>query len=269
MTIETPADRYGPLTLALRGEHQVGNALVAVRLLEAARATRASRVAARRDRARPDATPTGRRGSSCSRSPTAGRCCSTRRTTPTARARWPPTCGAGTRSGRRSSSASCATRTSTASCAALLPVASARDRDRRADAARAAARPSSRARGRARSARPRGVVTSSRRPARGRRARRSTRATRCASRARSSSPAPFATRLEAACYPAVIPRVVMRSLRASCVPRVPVPSCVPLGAGAAAAPPPRRRRQRPRLRSSCSTVATVASSSRSPATTGA
>ena len=37
VTITTPADRYGPLTLALRGEHQVGNALVAVRLLEAAR----------------------------------------------------------------------------------------------------------------------------------------------------------------------------------------------------------------------------------------
>lgn len=37
VTIETPDDRYGPLTLALRGEHQAGNALVAVRLLEAAR----------------------------------------------------------------------------------------------------------------------------------------------------------------------------------------------------------------------------------------
>ena len=37
LTIDTPADRYGPLTLALRGAHQVGNALVAVRVLEAAR----------------------------------------------------------------------------------------------------------------------------------------------------------------------------------------------------------------------------------------
>jgi dihydrofolate synthase/folylpolyglutamate synthase len=37
LTIDTPADRYGPLTLALRGAHQIGNALVAVRLLEAAR----------------------------------------------------------------------------------------------------------------------------------------------------------------------------------------------------------------------------------------
>ena len=36
MSIETPNDRYGPLSLALRGEHQIGNALVAVRLLEAA-----------------------------------------------------------------------------------------------------------------------------------------------------------------------------------------------------------------------------------------
>jgi dihydrofolate synthase/folylpolyglutamate synthase len=37
LSIDTPADRYGPLTLALRGDHQVGNALVAVRVLEAAR----------------------------------------------------------------------------------------------------------------------------------------------------------------------------------------------------------------------------------------
>ena len=35
--IQTPVDRYGPLSLALRGEHQLGNALVAIRLLEAAR----------------------------------------------------------------------------------------------------------------------------------------------------------------------------------------------------------------------------------------
>jgi dihydrofolate synthase/folylpolyglutamate synthase len=39
LVIETPEDRYGPLTLGLRGEHQRGNALVAVRMLEAARAT--------------------------------------------------------------------------------------------------------------------------------------------------------------------------------------------------------------------------------------
>lgn len=37
LVIETPDDRYGPLALALRGEHQIGNALVAIRLLEAAR----------------------------------------------------------------------------------------------------------------------------------------------------------------------------------------------------------------------------------------
>jgi dihydrofolate synthase/folylpolyglutamate synthase len=37
VTIDTPEDRYGPLSLALRGEHQQGNACVAVRLLEAAR----------------------------------------------------------------------------------------------------------------------------------------------------------------------------------------------------------------------------------------
>ena len=37
LTIETPQGRYGPLRLALRGEHQIQNALVAVRLLEAAR----------------------------------------------------------------------------------------------------------------------------------------------------------------------------------------------------------------------------------------
>jgi dihydrofolate synthase/folylpolyglutamate synthase len=35
--IQTPEDRYGPLSLALRGEHQLGNALVAIRLLETAR----------------------------------------------------------------------------------------------------------------------------------------------------------------------------------------------------------------------------------------
>jgi folylpolyglutamate synthase/dihydropteroate synthase len=36
-TVRTPAARTAPSTLALRGEHQIGNALVAVRLLEAAR----------------------------------------------------------------------------------------------------------------------------------------------------------------------------------------------------------------------------------------
>ena len=35
--IETPEDRYGPLTLGLRGAHQIGNALVAIRVLETAR----------------------------------------------------------------------------------------------------------------------------------------------------------------------------------------------------------------------------------------
>lgn len=37
LVIETPDDRYGPLSLALRGDHQIGNARVAIRLLEAAR----------------------------------------------------------------------------------------------------------------------------------------------------------------------------------------------------------------------------------------
>ena len=36
LIIETTNDHYGPLSLALRGEHQIGNALVAIRLLEAA-----------------------------------------------------------------------------------------------------------------------------------------------------------------------------------------------------------------------------------------
>jgi dihydrofolate synthase/folylpolyglutamate synthase len=36
VTIDTPVDRYGPLTLALRGAHQIDNAAVAVCLLEAA-----------------------------------------------------------------------------------------------------------------------------------------------------------------------------------------------------------------------------------------
>lgn len=39
VTIDTPTARYGPVTLGLRGEHQVANALVAVRLLEAATAS--------------------------------------------------------------------------------------------------------------------------------------------------------------------------------------------------------------------------------------
>ena len=37
LTLRTPADAYGPVRLALRGAHQVGNAVIAVRLLEAAR----------------------------------------------------------------------------------------------------------------------------------------------------------------------------------------------------------------------------------------
>jgi len=37
VTIETPADRYGPALLGLRGEHQIGNAAVAAAMLEAAR----------------------------------------------------------------------------------------------------------------------------------------------------------------------------------------------------------------------------------------
>jgi dihydrofolate synthase / folylpolyglutamate synthase len=36
LTVETAKDRYGPMLLALRGEHQVGNAVVAARVLEAA-----------------------------------------------------------------------------------------------------------------------------------------------------------------------------------------------------------------------------------------
>ena len=37
LVIQTPEDRYGPLSLALQGAHQVGNALVAIRVLETAR----------------------------------------------------------------------------------------------------------------------------------------------------------------------------------------------------------------------------------------
>jgi len=37
VTIETPVDRYGPVQLGLRGEHQIQNALVSVRALEALR----------------------------------------------------------------------------------------------------------------------------------------------------------------------------------------------------------------------------------------
>lgn len=38
LTIETGKDQYGPMRLALRGEHQVGNSVVAAGVLEAARA---------------------------------------------------------------------------------------------------------------------------------------------------------------------------------------------------------------------------------------
>ena len=38
VTLETPNGVYGPVLLALRGEHQIANAVVAVRLLEAAAA---------------------------------------------------------------------------------------------------------------------------------------------------------------------------------------------------------------------------------------
>jgi dihydrofolate synthase/folylpolyglutamate synthase len=44
LSFETPHDRYGPVTLGLRGEHQNLNALVAVRLLEAARGRTGIRV---------------------------------------------------------------------------------------------------------------------------------------------------------------------------------------------------------------------------------
>lgn len=37
ITLDTPHGRYGPLTLSLRGEHQVANAIVVTRLLETAR----------------------------------------------------------------------------------------------------------------------------------------------------------------------------------------------------------------------------------------
>ncbi len=36
LTLATPSASYGPVTLGLRGEHQIGNAIVAVRLLEVA-----------------------------------------------------------------------------------------------------------------------------------------------------------------------------------------------------------------------------------------
>ena len=38
LTLATPSGSYGPVTLGLRGEHQIGNAIVAVRLLEVAAA---------------------------------------------------------------------------------------------------------------------------------------------------------------------------------------------------------------------------------------
>lgn len=39
LTLRTPSSSYGPVTLGLRGQHQIGNAIVAVRLLEEAAAS--------------------------------------------------------------------------------------------------------------------------------------------------------------------------------------------------------------------------------------
>jgi dihydrofolate synthase/folylpolyglutamate synthase len=39
LTLQTPSGSYGPVTLGLRGQHQIGNAIVAVRLLEVAAAS--------------------------------------------------------------------------------------------------------------------------------------------------------------------------------------------------------------------------------------
>jgi dihydrofolate synthase / folylpolyglutamate synthase len=39
LTLATPSGSYGPVTLGLRGQHQIGNAIVAVRLLEVAAAS--------------------------------------------------------------------------------------------------------------------------------------------------------------------------------------------------------------------------------------
>ena len=93
-------DRYGPVTLALRGEHQVGNALVAVRLLEAARRTGVWLPGERIERGLDRRRLAGAAGAdrACR---AAGRCCSTPPTTPTAHRRWPRTSRAGTPSACR------------------------------------------------------------------------------------------------------------------------------------------------------------------------
>ena len=60
MTLDTPAGTYGPLTLGLSGRHQVQNALVAVRLLEALSETGVAVPAAAIERGLRDATWPGR-----------------------------------------------------------------------------------------------------------------------------------------------------------------------------------------------------------------
>ena len=114
LTVETPVDRYGPVTLGLRGDHQVGNALVAIRLLSA-RGLQVSRFQ-RPPSSLASGTWTGPGGSSCSTSAAAREYCSTPRTIPKARVRWRPISSDGTPSGRHSCWASCATR--------MLPVSS-------------------------------------------------------------------------------------------------------------------------------------------------
>ena len=119
MTAQTANHTYGPLLLALRGEHQTGNALVAISLLEAAAGSTGSPRSAAASR-----TPSGRRGWNCSRCPGIDGSSSMRRTTAKERRRSHAICAPGIRKNRCSSSGSCATRmrmTSWSRCCRACP----------------------------------------------------------------------------------------------------------------------------------------------------
>jgi len=138
LTLGTPAGSYGPLTLGSRGRHQVQNALVAVRLLEALSeagvpvpAPAIERGCARRN---------GQAASTGAAWPAGSACSSTRRTMRRGRPRWLSICERRCPAGAsRSSSAPCATRI-TPACSAICCRARARRRHGPADAARSRSR---------------------------------------------------------------------------------------------------------------------------------
>ncbi len=109
LQIGTPARDYPWVRLGLRGDHQVGNALVAVRLLEALEHDAAADGGC--DSRRSFVTCDGRVVFRCSKLRAAAGCCSTQHTIQRVLARSPPTCGTNFPNRCRSCSARFRTRT--------------------------------------------------------------------------------------------------------------------------------------------------------------